>query len=290
MHQRNRHRAGPSGVSAACLTHANIAGRIPEDASLFAPANWPDLRCAVSHLSWLLTRAYAWESALKLVGDRFRLNARQRLAVQRSACSDQSLQRRTAGESAAAGHRRAAVSIDGFNLLTTIEAALAGGVLLRGRDECLRDMASVHGSYRKVAETTPAIRAIGQFLGESPPARCTWWLDRPVSNSGRAEPAHHGRRPGRGLAVANATRADPDRELKQTRDVVVTADSVILDACNAWVNLASGIVDRLVPHAWIVPLNDSGNTPPAFAEFATLDGDGPRNRRHGQAHVEFRHA
>ena len=51
-------------------------GPHPEDGPLFAPANWPDLRCAVSHLSWLLTRAYAWESALKLVGDRFRLTAR----------------------------------------------------------------------------------------------------------------------------------------------------------------------------------------------------------------------
>ena len=50
-------------------------GPHPEDGPLFAPANWPDLRCAVSHLSWLLTRAYAWESALKLVGDHFRLTA-----------------------------------------------------------------------------------------------------------------------------------------------------------------------------------------------------------------------
>ena len=83
-------------------------GPHPEDGPLFAPANWPDLRCAVSHLSWLLTRAYAWESALKLVGDRFRLNARQRLAVQRSACSDQSLAAANCGESFAASHRRTA--------------------------------------------------------------------------------------------------------------------------------------------------------------------------------------
>ena len=157
------------------------------------------------------------------------------------------------------------MSIDGFNLLTTIEAAFAGGVLLRGRDECLRDMASVHGSYRKVAETTPAIRAIGQFLGESPPELCTWWLDRPVSNSGRVSQLIMAIAQAEGWPWQTQLVPDPDHELRQTRDVVVTADSVILDACNAWVNLASGIVGRLVPHAWIVPLNDSGNTPPAFA-------------------------
>jgi hypothetical protein len=245
--------------------HRKHRGPHPEDGTLFAPTNWPHLRCAVSHLSWLLTREYAWESALKLVGDRFRLNARQRLAVRRSACSDQSLQRRALASlplPAIAGRR---VSIDGFNLLTTVEAAFAGGVLLRGRDECLRDMASVHGSYRKVAETTPAIRAIGQFLGESPPELCTWWLDRPVSNSGRVSQLIMTIAQVEGWPWQTQLVPDPDHELKRTRDVVVTADSVILDACNAWVNLASGIVVGLVPHAWILPLNDSGNTLPAFA-------------------------
>jgi hypothetical protein len=232
---------------------------------LFASAHWADLQCAVSHLSWLLTRGYAWESALRLVGDRFRLDARQRLAVQRSACSDQSLQRRSASRLPRPAIVGRPVSIDGFNLLMTIEAAMAGGVLLRGRDQCLRDMASVHGSYRKVAETTPSIRAVGQFLSQSPPERCIWWLDRPVSNSGRLSQLI--------MAVAQAEdwpwqtqlANDPDRELKQTRDVVVSADSVILDACDTWVNLASHIVDRIVPHAWIVPLDDPGTSPPAFA-------------------------
>jgi hypothetical protein len=240
-------------------------GPHPEDAALFASAHWSNLQCAVSHLSWLLTRDYAWESALKLVGDRFRLNARQRLAVQRSACSDQSLTRR-AGSclplSAIAGR---CVSIDGFNLLLTIEAALAGGVLLRGRDQCLRDMASVHGSYRKVAETTPSLRAVGEFLSQSPPQVCTWWLDRPVSNSGRLSQLIIAVARAEGWPWQTQLATDPDHELRQTRAVVVTADSVILDACHSWVNLASAIVDRVAPGAWIVPLDDDTNAPPGFA-------------------------
>ena len=50
--------------------------------------------------------------------------------------------------------------IDGYNVLTTIEAALAGAVIIAGRDGCYRDMASMHGSYRKVEETSPAIELI----------------------------------------------------------------------------------------------------------------------------------
>jgi len=230
-------------------------GPHPEDELLFAAANWSTLQQAVDHLCWLLTRNYAWESALKLVGDRFRLNARQRLAVQRSACADQSLARRWQTRLPPVALTGQRLSIDGLNLLTTIEAALAGGVVLRARDGCLRDMASVHGTYRKVAETEPAIRAVGTFLRTTPPALCTWWLDRPVSNSGRL---------GQMLkAVASAEDwpwqvelvADPDRELRVTRDIVATADSVILDTCHAWVNLAAEVIGCLVPRTPIVMMD-----------------------------------
>src|SRR5262245_31343407 len=60
----------------------------PEDARLFAPDTWPALRSAVAELSWLLTRGYAEPSALKLVGDRYNLCVRQRIAVMRCSCTD----------------------------------------------------------------------------------------------------------------------------------------------------------------------------------------------------------
>ena len=77
------------------------------------------------------------------------------------------------------------IEIDGYNVLTTIEAALSGGVLLLARDGALRDMASMHGSYRKVDETRPALELIGQTLAGFGVSEALWLLDRPVSNSGR---------------------------------------------------------------------------------------------------------
>ena len=100
-------------------------GPHPEDAELFAPAVWPALRAAVADLSWLLSRGYAENSALKLVGDRLQLTERQRIAVMRPTCSDQALQHRHQTQVPAerlAGER---LDIDGFNVLTTVEAALA---------------------------------------------------------------------------------------------------------------------------------------------------------------------
>jgi len=78
-------------------------GPHPQDAELFTPAKMGDLRSALDDFSLLLTKGYADKSALKLVGDRFSLTDRQRLAVMRSACSDQQLDRRNRHRTLPAG-------------------------------------------------------------------------------------------------------------------------------------------------------------------------------------------
>ena len=78
-------------------------------------------------------------------------------------------------------------------------------MLLGGRDGCVRDMASMHGSYRKVDETEPALTLIGEVLNEFRPAECCWYLDRPVSNSGRLRARLEQLAAERRLAVAGRT-------------------------------------------------------------------------------------
>ncbi len=52
------------------------------------------------------------------------------------------------------------MEVDGLNVITTLEVALAGGVLLIGRDGCMRDMASFHGNYRVVEDAPHAAEAL----------------------------------------------------------------------------------------------------------------------------------
>ena len=75
--------------------------------------------------------------------------------------------------------------IDGFNVLITLESALSGGFIFVGRDGCYRDLSSVHGSYKRVAETGDAILLVGKALDTLGVRSVHWLLDRPVSNSGR---------------------------------------------------------------------------------------------------------
>ena len=229
-------------------------GPHPEDTQLFGPAALTRLSEATDDLCWLLSRGYAGKSALKLVGDRHKLVARQRTAVARGACSDTQrddrLARRIAGE-AIAGR---ALWLDGYNVLTTVEAALAGGVVLAARDGCYRDMASMHGSYRKVVETRPALELLGRELASFGPSECVWYLDRPVSNSGRLRAILLEMAGVHGWPWRVELVADPDPILADSPTAIATADSAILDRCGAWLNLAREAVVRQVSDAWIVEL------------------------------------
>jgi len=260
----------------------------------------PRLREAAADFCLLLTKGYADKSALKLVGDRFSLTQRQRLAVMRSSCSDQQLQSRLARCVPVAALAGQPLALDGYNLLITIEAALSGGLIFQGRDGCFRDLASIHGTYRKVEETVPAVKLIGEFLAQIPVAsprvegvppsdrgqdardtsvaKVLWLLDSPVSNSGRlkvligeiARESHWAwdirltLSPDAelsspltvGCAVHTSTEAKRDHVHTpgQSTAVVVSTDSVILDACPQWTNLAAAMIARTLPQTRVIGL------------------------------------
>jgi hypothetical protein len=218
----------------------------PRDSTWFGPDARPDLVAAVADLSWLLSRRYAESSSLKLVGDRYRLVERQRVAVMRSACSDESLARRHANRLCKL--RGQHLRIDGFNLILTLESALGGGIVLGGRDGCFRDLASVYGTYRRVEETQPALVLAARWLDVWGVGRCTWFLDAPVSNSGRLAAMI------RAMGWEAEVVPDPDATLATPGHPIATADAGILDRCGPWVNLARLLVEAGVPEAFVVEL------------------------------------
>jgi len=222
----------------------------PQDPTWFGPDAQPDLAAAVADLSWLLSRGYGGPSALKLVGDRYQLAERQRVAVNRSACSNAARDARAARQVDPRSLRGRPLRIDGFNLVLTLESALGGGVVLSCRDGCYRDVASMHGTYRRVEETRPALELAALWLGEWGVGPCTWLLDAPVSNSGRLAAMIRATAPGWSAEVV----PDPDALLTRPGPVVATADAGVLDRCGPWVSLARALVEAGVPGAFVVDL------------------------------------
>jgi hypothetical protein len=234
--------------------HRQHRGPHPDDHTAFAADVVPVLRGAVHDLSWLLARGYAPPSSLKLVGDRYGLTARQRTAVSRCTCTPEHSERRNAHRCYPADLAGRELWIDGYNVLTSIEAALSGGVLLRGMDGCVRDLASMHGSYRKVEETVPAIQLIGRQLAAWQISPCRWLLDQPVSNSGRLRSIL--------LEIAREERwtweidlvPDPDPLLASATVCIATADSEILNRAQTWLNLVDLLVRDNLPQVWLIEL------------------------------------
>lgn len=211
------------------------------------------MRAATADLSWLLTRGYGATSSIKLVGDRHRLDERQRMAALRCACSDADAERRRVGE--AMDLAGGVLRVDTYNVLTTVESALAGAVVLRARDGCYRDIASMHGTFRSTDETPQALHLLCLHVAALRPATSYWLLDRPVSNSGRLAQRMRAIFHDLGLEWEVELVNDPDAELRTSNDVVATADSGILDRGPRWYNLARAVVEGHVPDAWIVDLS-----------------------------------
>lgn len=233
-------------------------GPHPRDSELFGERHHAVLRRAVDEFSWLLTRDYATDATLKLVGDRYALKARQRLAIMRCGCSDQAVRR--AGNSSVTAEQCAGhpIGIDGYNLLITVESALSGGLVLIGRDSRYRDLASVHGSYRTVQETDKALELILDQLERLRPPRVDFYLDRPVSNSGRLKTrlaSLLGNRTSGDAPPCNIELApSPDRILRDYDGIVVTTDRAVLACCDRTLNLERTIIGERLRNAWVLDL------------------------------------
>ncbi len=230
-------------------------GAHPEDRKLFAADQLPVLRRAVCELSWLLTRGYSIKAALKLVGDRYLLSDRQRLAVSRAACSDQSKERRVETRLPTKSINGEELIVDGFNLIITVEAALSGGLLMICRDGCVRDLSSVHGSYRSVNETETAIALIGESLATLGPKSVMWLLDRPISNSGRLANRIRQFAREKDWNWDVETAFNPDSEIVSSGKIVVTSDGPLLDRVESWVDLNRQVIDASLAELWLIDLS-----------------------------------
>ncbi|MCC6486330.1 MAG: DUF434 domain-containing protein [Candidatus Hydrogenedentes bacterium] len=236
-------------------------GRHPEDGRLFAPQEIGKLRNAVHDLSFLQTRGYAETAALKLTGDHYQLDARQRRAVLGASCSDSSLVsrgQRMVNHDSLRGER---LAVDGYNLLISTESLLAGGIVLRGRDGCIRDLASVHGSYRKVDETAQALQLIGDTMQSLGVEHVDWLLDAPVSNSGRLRQMMMALAANQGWPWEVHLAANVDKSLAASHDVVVTSDGWILDRAPRWARITELMLERVSTPITVIDLGNGGFPP-----------------------------
>ena len=215
-------------------------GYDPQDEAKFTGSALLTLRRAADDLYCLLNRGYPLKSASVFVGNLYLLTERQRLALVRSVSSEEDIRRRKEKELTAIPPGEEA-HIDGFNTVITLEVALSGSPVLQGMDGAVRDLAGLRGTYHIIDKTEPAVRLILRELVRQRAGMAHFYLDAPVSNSGRLKALILELSEQEGIPASVDVINNVDT-LLQTKPNVITGDSIILDRCESWFNLTAAVL------------------------------------------------
>lgn len=224
-----------------------------EDPRWFSSEAIEKLTVALEEIGWLINRGYKLEVALDFVANHYQFSSRQRIALMRAAASERQILYRKNKLLPLSSMQEDGIYIDGFNLIINLEVALSGSVLILGRDGVIRDLAGLRGTYRLIDKTDEALELLGLVFRELQVPYVKFFLDAPVSNSGRLkncimEHAAHWHTPVEAELVPN-----PDLVLSSLGRVV-TGDSVILDTCVSWFNLLRFLLENKIKDAWVIDL------------------------------------
>ncbi|WP_378179563.1 DUF434 domain-containing protein [Aquimarina sp. SS2-1] len=228
-------------------------GKETSDDRLFGDHKMQEnLKEAAKDMHYLLSKGFAEKSSLQLVGNRYRLNARQQRALQGMSASDRQIQLRLEKSVFSENLKGKTVAIDGFNLLIILESAMSGAYIFQGLDGYYRDVSGVHGSYKRAQKTEEALLLVGKILQKLEVHSVDWFFDAPVSNSGRLktilrELAEQYQFPWN-IYLEN----NPDVILADSKDIVVSSDAWILDRAGQNFNMVSYFIKEHLLKSTIV--------------------------------------
>lgn len=226
-------------------------GTDPQDEKFFCKTALDKLCHAQEEIRFLLDRGYPIKPVVKLIGDHYQFSTRQRLALTRGTCATQNEERRKIKCLPLSQMKGKTIFVDGFNVIITLEVALSGGIILKGQDSIMRDLAGLRGTYRLIDKTELALALLGEILDELEVKEVYFYLDAPVSNSGRLKMKILEQSEKWKTQVQVEVVNNPDT-LLSNMEHVVTGDAIILDRCKSYFNLVPYVIEKYIPEAWII--------------------------------------
>ena len=215
-------------------------GYVPSDLKEFSDESMKKLKEAQKDIFMLVNRGYDIKKASTFVGNHYLLSERQRMALTRAISCENAIDIRKKKEIKGILEGKT-VYIDGFNIIITLEVAISKSTIMKCMDGTVRDLAGLRGTYKLIDKTDIAIKLIGDKLQQLKVNKAVFYLDSPVSNSGRLKM--------RMLELLSTYSFDVEVELVNNADVVlekldnvITSDAIILDKCESWINLGYSII------------------------------------------------
>lgn len=202
------------------------------------------LSLAAEDMRWMLERGYPRERCLEMVGNRRGLDRAGREILRRVVMAPARAKDRRAKLLTLERVGGQPVGLDGHNVLLTLESALSGRLMVRGDDGALRDIARAAVSWRWSGLTERIAGLILDALSQAGVGEIRFYLDRPVSHSGRLADLVRREMAGRGMPGLAEAVPVPEKPLMAFQGLVATADGQLIDDCPRPIDLAGQLVDR----------------------------------------------
>lgn len=229
-------------------------GYVPEDEKQFKGQQLTLLKKAADEVQFLLDRGYDVKPATTFVGNHYMFSERQRLALARTVSSKEWIRVRNSKEllQKGTGSLPGTVHIDGFNTIITLKVALCGAPIFCCRDGAIRDLAGLRGTYRIIDVTQEAVHLLLHRLNCLNIPEACFYLDAPVSNSGRLSGVIRQCAENYAISVKTESIPDVDRVLEQLEGVI-SGDAIILNRCKSWLNIMPEIIGQ-IESVWKIQL------------------------------------
>lgn len=229
-------------------------GYVPEDEKQFTGTQLELLIKAAREVQFLLDRGYEIKPTTTFIGNHYMFSERQRLALARMVSPMERITERKSKELLQKEEKKLpkTVHIDGFNTIITLEVALSGSPVLYCGYGTIRDLAGLRGTYRIIDQTKEAIMRILQQLDVLKIENACFYLDAPVSNSGRLSSLIMECADKYNVSVKTQVINDVDRVLEQLAGVI-SGDAIILNNCVSWLNIMPLIIEQM-ESVWMIQL------------------------------------
>ena len=202
---------------------------------------------AAADARYLLSRGYPRERVLRVVGDRWELDADHRHLLRRGVFAPAEAMARKERLLDLNACQGRAVGVDGHNVLITLETALSGGRLITADDGVIRDIAGQGRNHRPGPSTQQAVQVMIGALNKAKPASVEIYLDAPLSKSGELAAKLRVILTQAGLSGNAQAVAVPERQLVEHEGPVATSDSALIDQVAEPIDLAGIIIRSLDP-------------------------------------------
>lgn len=186
------------------------------------------MKDAIDDLRFLLNRGYNRNSAVNFVANKYRLGIKDRNFLVRAVFSESEAKEHGKKRIDVKKIKGKKVTIDGYNVLITVESILKGRGVILCDDGFVRDTSATFGKYRLSKVTLPAIEKIMRILKENLVGNVLFIFDSQVSFSGelcrliREKLAEHG------LSGGATTSKSVDYIITKSRGIVCTSDRAII--------------------------------------------------------------